>query len=164
MKTKSIKLVHLGFELGLLMKGINAFLEIVGGISMLFLTPSRLNRFVVYITQRELAEDPYDLVMNYLLRASQSFSVSTQYFGVFYLMSHGLIKAFLIFFLVRKKLWAYPLTIVSLILFIVYQFYRYSFTHSFALILLTIFDLLMIVLTWLEYKNIKAKFAAETQN
>lgn len=46
----------------------------------------------------------------------------------------------------------------SLILFIAYQVYRYTLTQSIFLILLTIFDIIMIGLTYLEYKRINAEF------
>ena len=153
---KSKNLIHIGFEIGIILKGIHGLLEIVGGILLLFLTPRRLNLLTSFFTSHELSEDPRDLVANFLLTVSSSFSVSAQHFAVFYLMSHGIIKCILILLLLRKKLWAYPLTIAALILFIAYQLYRYTFTQSFFLILLSIFDILMIVLTYLEYVRIKA--------
>jgi uncharacterized membrane protein len=130
-------------------------MEIIGGVSLLFLTPNRLNLLTHFLTKHELLEDPRDKVANFLLNLSSSFSISTQHFAVFYLMSHGIIKCILILLLLHRKLWAYPLTIVTLILFIAYQVYRYTLTQSVFLILLTIFDAVMIALTYLEYKRIK---------
>ncbi|MDD4716142.1 MAG: DUF2127 domain-containing protein [Oscillospiraceae bacterium] len=149
-------IVHISFEIGLLLKGIHGLTEIVGGALMFFLTPNRVSALTRFLTKHELSEDPRDLVANFLLSLSSSFSISTQHFAVFYLMSHGIIKCILILLLWRRKLWAYPLAIVSLILFIAYQVYRYTFTQSVFLIMLSIFDAVMIALTWLEYKNLKA--------
>lgn len=59
-------------------------------------------------------------------------------------------------FVMGRKLWAYPLTIISLILFIAYHVYRYTLTQSMFLILLIVFDLVMIALTYLEYKRINS--------
>lgn len=148
-------IVHISFEIGLLLKGIHGLTEIVGGALMFFLTPNRLSTLTRFLTKHELSEDPRDMVANFLLNLSSSFSISTQHFAEFYLMSHGIIKCILILLLWRRKLWAYPLTIVSLILFIAYQIYRYTLTQSVFLILLTIFDAIMIALTYLEYKNLK---------
>ena len=146
--------VHISFEIGLLLKGIDGLLEIFGGILLIFLNPGRLNRIILLLTQHELSEDPKDLVANALLSLSQSFSISTQQFGIFYLMSHGIIKCILILLLWQKKLWAYPLSIIALVLFIAYQIYRYSISHSAFLILLTVFDIIMIILTYIEYRKI----------
>ena len=153
---KGKDVVHVSFEIGLLLKGIHGLMEIIGGASLLFLSPDRVNWLARFLTRHELSEDPKDKVANFLITLSNSFSISTQHFAMFYLMSHGIIKFALVLLLWRRKLWAYPLTIISLILFIAYQIYRYTFTHSVFLILLTIFDVVMIVLTYLEYKRIKS--------
>ncbi len=102
------------------------------------------------ITRHELAEDRRDVIANYLLHAAQSFSVSTQHFTAIYLLSHGIIKVWLIVGLLRKRLWYYPAAILIFGLFIVYQLYRFSFTHSMLLLLITALDLLVIILTWQE--------------
>jgi uncharacterized membrane protein len=154
---KQKDIFHIGFEIGLLMKGIDGLLEIIGSILLLFLTPDRYNWLIRLLTQHELSEDPQDLFANYLINSSPSFSSSTQHFVVFYLLSHGIIKCILVLLLWRQKLWAYPLAILSLILFVVYQLYRYTFTHSAFLILLTIFDVLMIFLTYKESKQVRSK-------
>jgi uncharacterized membrane protein len=151
-------IVHVSFEIGLLLKGIHGFAEILGGALLIFLNPERLSWLTHILTQHELSEDPEDLVANFLLSLSSNFSISTQYFAVFYLMSHGIIESVLVLLLWRRKLWAYPLVIAALILFIAYQVYRYTFTHSVFLIALTVFDSLMILLTYLEYKQIQAAF------
>ena len=155
--TKSRNLVHIGFEIGLLAKGIDGILEIVGAFLLMFLNPKRMNKLVVLLTQRELSEDPKDVISHFLITLSHNFSISTQHFGVFYLMSHGIIKCLLILLLWRRKLWAYPLSILSFVVFIFYQIYRYTFTGSVFLLLLSIFDIIMIVFTLSEYKRIKAQ-------
>lgn len=157
MNAKGKDVVHISFELGLIIKGIDGLLEIFGGFLLLYLNPNRMGRLVTLLTQHELSEDPKDLVANALIRFSHSFSISTQAFGVFYLISHGVIKSVLILLLWRKKLWAYPLTIASLVLFIAYQIYRYSVHASMLLLLLTVFDIVMIILTFIEYKRIKER-------
>lgn len=157
MNAKGKDVVHISFELGLIIKGIDGLLEIFGGFLLLYLNPNRMGRLVTLLTQHELSEDPKDLVANALIRFSHSFSISTQAFGVFYLISHGVIKSVLILLLWRKKLWAYPLTIASLVMFIAYQIYRYSVHASMLLLLLTVFDIVMIILTFIEYKRIKER-------
>lgn len=151
-------ILHKGFEIGILIKTIDGILEIIGGILLIFLNPSRLSNFVVWLTQHELSEDPRDVIANFMIKLSSKFTISTQYFGVFYLISHGIVKLILIIFLLKRKPWAYPLTIISLILFIIYQIYRYTLYPSSGLIILTIFDIVMIILTFIEYRRIKKNF------
>jgi len=103
------------------------------------------------MTQEELNENPNDFIATYLLNLVQDFSVSNKQFYAFYLLSHGLIKILLVIGLLRNKMWSYPASLAVLGLFIVYQLYRFSYTHSFGLILLTIFDLFVMALVWHEY-------------
>ena len=157
-KSKSNKdITHISFELMLLFKGIFALGEILIGITMAFMNPDRMNRLIDFITKNELIEDPKDSLMNYIVNYGNNFSVSTQQFMVFYLLSHGIVKLTVILLLWKKKLWAYPLSIVMFIGFIAYQIYRYTHTHSVMLLFLTAVDIVMIVLTVLEYRNIKVK-------
>jgi len=57
--------------------------------------------------------------------------------------------------LLRNKLWAYPVSLVVLGLFIVYQLYRFSYTHGFGLIVLTVFDVFVMGLIWREYRLVR---------
>lgn len=150
-------LVHKGFKISIIIKGFDGLLEISGGILLAFLNPARLNRIIALLTQHELSEDPNDKVARYLIALSSKFTISTQSFGIFYLVSHGIVKVVLVTLLWTKKPFAYPLTVISLFLFIIYQIYRYTVHPSVFLIILTVFDIIMIILTILEYKRIKSK-------
>lgn len=152
---KSKDLFHMSFEIGLLLKGLDGLLEIVGGLLLFFLNPDRLNSLIILLTQNELSHDPNDIVSNTLISLGHNFSISTQQFGIFYLMTHGFIKCILVFLLWKRKLWAYPMTIIALVLFIAYQVYRYIISPSAFMIVLSAFDAIMIVLTLIEYNKIK---------
>lgn len=149
------KYIHLAFEITLILKGIFALLEILGGIVAYFITQDFLLRFVVAITQDELTEDPRDFVARYLLQTAQHFSISSQHFTSLYLLSHGAIKIFLVAGLLRKKFWFYPLAIIVFVLFILYQFFRFSVTHSLWLLVITLLDIIVIWLTWHEYRYLR---------
>jgi len=82
-------------------------------------------------------------------------TIGTQHFYAFYLLSHGIIKAALVIGLLRNKLWAYPASLVVLGIFIVYQLYRFSYTHGFGLIVLTVFDVFVMGLIWHEYRLVR---------
>lgn len=152
---KSNDIFHVGFEIGLLLKGINGILEIMGGLVLLLMNPGRLNRLIYLLTHNELSEDPQDFFANLLVKLGHGFTIDTQYFGVFYFVSHGIVKCALIFLMWKKKLWAYPLAIAFFILFIIYQLYRYTLNHSVSLIVLTISDIVIIALTAIEYRRNK---------
>ena len=141
------------FQISILLKAVNAILEIIGGTLLLF--TERIASWLTYLSGQELIEDPKDILASTLQHFLPYFSEHSQLFAAFYLLSHGVVKIFLAVGLLRNKLWAYPSAIVVFILFIFYQIYRYTYTHSIFLIFLTIFDLFVIFLTWHEFKIVK---------
>ena len=90
-----------------------------------------------------------------MLNFAEAFSVQKHDFYAFYLLSHGLVKLVVVAGLLKEKLWAYPASFVIFGAFIAYQLYRYSYTHDLSLILLSIFDLFVIVLAVHEYRLVK---------
>lgn len=151
--------IHLVFDVSLWIKGLFALSEILGGIAAYFVSQQFLLSIVLWITKEEFAEDPHDLIANLLLHSAQNFSVSTQAFTAIYLLAHGVIKLWLIVGLLREKLWYYPTAMAVFGLFIVYQLYRYAFTHSVLLLLLTVLDIIVIGLTWHEWRYLQRRLA-----
>lgn len=147
--------IHFVFEVSLWLKGIDAFVEILAGIAAYFVPKQLLLGFVLWVTKDEFAEDPHDIIANYLLHTVQHLSVGAQDFAAIYLFAHGVIKLWLIIGLLRRKLWYYPVAIVIFGLFIGYQVYRYTFAHSVWLLFITALDVLVIVLTWHEYRYMR---------
>lgn len=148
---RSGALLDRSFRVSITLKGLHALLETIGGIALLMINPQTLNRFLLTVLYEELSADPRDFVATHLVRAYQSFLSGGKHFASVYLLSHGVVKLVLVVALFWNKLWAYPLMIIMLAAFIFYQLYRFALTHSLVMILLTSFDLVVIVLTWLEY-------------
>jgi uncharacterized membrane protein len=154
------RVIHITFRWGIIAKGIDGFLEIIGGALLLLLRPQTIGTLVFLLTEHELSTDPRDIIANYLLRSAGHLSETAKLFGSLYLLSHGIIKILLVISLLNRKLWAYPAAIIFFILFIIYQLYRYSFSHSPWMIFLSVFDAAIVVLTWAEYKVIRGETAA----
>ncbi len=113
--------LHYLFELGVSLKFADGVLEVVGGIVLFFSTPQSLGRLATTLLTSELLEDPKDLVAKTVLHAVQRLSTNAQLFASVYLLIHGVVKIGLVIALWTKKLWAYPLGGVVLILFTVYR-------------------------------------------
>ena len=149
------KTLHLLFDISVIAKAVNGVLEIVGGVMLLFVNPEQINSMVRTLTQNELSEDPHDFVAGLLLQSMQHLSSGTKSFAALYLLWHGVVKVGLVIALLRKLRWAYPTAIVAFGMFLAYQMYRYSYTRSTWLLALSVIDLVVIVLTWLEYKRLR---------
>ncbi|AOI44197.1 hypothetical protein WG70_23710 [Burkholderia oklahomensis EO147] len=151
------KKLFVAFEVSLWLKGIFALSEAVSGVAIYFASPRILLTLVLWVTKDEFAEDPHDLVANFLVHIVQHLSVSAQKFAAVYLLGHGVLKLWLIVGLLRRRLWYYPISMIVFALFIGYQLYRYTFTDSVWLLLLTVMDVVVIALTWHEYRYLRTE-------
>jgi uncharacterized membrane protein len=143
--------IHQTFVIGVLLKGAHAVIECFAGLAIALVGTGTIKNWVNDLTQEELIGDPKDFVAAQLHAMAQGYSLGTKHFYAFYLLSHGIVKLFLVVALLRNKLWSYPASLVVLGLFIAYQVYRFSFTHGLGLMLLTLFDIVVIGLIWQEY-------------
>jgi uncharacterized membrane protein len=130
-------------------------IECAGGILLYLVTTDTIASWVNMLTQEELIEDPNDFIAGHLSRMAAGFSFASKEFYAFYLLSHGLIKLLLVIGLLRGKLWSYPASLVALGAFMAYQIYRYSYTHSPGLLVLTVFDAAVMWLIWQEWRGVR---------
>lgn len=144
------------FRVSVMLKGLDAGLEIAGGIALWAVSPGLIVRVVGLLTQDEIAQDPRDLVANYLRHAVSRFSLASEHFVAIYLLAHGIVKIVVVA-LLKNKLWAYPVAMIVFGGFILYQFYRFTVAGGAGLIALSVFDLLVIWLIWLEYRALKSR-------
>ncbi len=139
------------FAIGIILKGLDGLLELVGGAFLLFVAPAQINQLAILVTQPELTEDPNDFIANHVLHGAAGLTDHVVVFTALYLLAHGIVKVVLVTALLLDKLWAYPWMIGVLVIFILYQFYQLTLTPSPGLVALTVFDILIVVLTWHEY-------------
>jgi uncharacterized membrane protein len=144
--------LHRFFEITLLLKALFAVGEIVAAIGVYVVPLDTVANFVGAISHAELRAHPHDAVAAHLADWAQNLSVGTQHFVAFYLLTHGAVKLWVIIGLLRERLWYYPVALVVFLLFIAYQIHRYTQTHSVSLLLITAVDLVVIGLTWHEYR------------
>jgi uncharacterized membrane protein len=89
------------------------------------------------------------------MQLSAQLSAASVTFIAVYLLSRGLIKVALIAAMLKRMLWAYPAALVVIGLFVLYQLYQIAATHSWFIVLLTIFDLIVMYFIWREYEVLR---------
>lgn len=156
--------LHRLFKFGIALKGLYGIFEVISGSLVLFITKNSFTNIFNRLTRGELIEDPNDRLVTFLASALQHISTNTKLFAALYIFIHGLLNIFLAVQLHKKRLWAYPVTISAMILFMSYQMYRIFHTHSIVLILITIWDITFIAITWHEYKNQKSIIATSRKH
>jgi uncharacterized membrane protein len=159
-KNRRKTLLHESFRAGITIKGIDGILEALGGVILWFVRPDALNKIALKFLEFDLPFDRHEFILTHLYRATELLANGSKHFASLYLLTHGLIKAALVTALWFDALWAYPFTIFVFSMFCVYQVHRFLYTHSIAMLLITIFDMLIIYLTWREYRD--QKFSRRT--
>ncbi len=140
------------FEIGLIIKACDGAFETIGGLLLLALPVHTLNSVIRVLTLHELSQDPQDFVATHLVRLAAALTIHAKLVASAYLLAHGIVKILLVISLLRSKLWAYPAAIVVLSIFVLYQLHRLILHPTWWLLALTLFDGVIIALTWHEYR------------
>ncbi len=149
---------HELFEAGIALKGINSVWETLGGLFLLTRLHSWLAYIFVFFSRHQLVGNRNDFIFRVVSSQIHRLDVvSVRTFVGVYLLFHGVMNAFLAYNLYRNRLWAYPVMIAFISVFLVYQVYRLAHTFSLTLLVVTTFDIAFIVLTWHEYKKLQKK-------
>ena len=156
--------LHWLFEMSLVIKGGLCSAEAVAGIGLLLVPNQLVARLVDVLTRYEIAEDPTDTLATWTRQAVAAFSVDAQHFYGLYLLAHGGLKLAMVVMLWARILWAYPLAMVVLAGFVVYQLTEFVRTGAPFLLVLSGFDLVMIALVIKEYRVLRAATLAGSES
>ncbi len=146
------KNIHRLFEISIILKGLNALLELITAVVTLALNPAAVSNFLLTLAKRESGTASHDFLASLLVYAAATISQASQRFAGIYLAAHGVINLGIVVGLLAGALWTYPTALAAIAGFIAYQLYRYVHTGSITLILLTIFDIAVWWLVWHEYQ------------
>lgn len=142
------------FLLSIGLKGLISAAEVIAGILVLVIPHHGMYWLVALFTTGPLSFATPESIAAYLDHVVLLVTASTIFVSV-YLLSRGFIKLFLIIALIKNKLWAYPISLAVLGLFMLYQCYQIVTTHSIEIILITLFDSVVVYFIWKEYQIVK---------
>ena len=145
------------YEIGIIIKGIDGVIELIGGVLVLTLSPGTIMRITNFFTQDTLQENPHNFLANHILHAGQHLASGQTLFAGLFLLTHGAVKVGLVAALLLNKLWAYPWALVVLGAFLIYQVYLLITRTTFGMAFLTVLDGIIIYLVWREWQKIKAE-------
>src|SRR5260370_7539371 len=104
---KSGDLLDRAFAVGIILKGLDGILEVLGGVLLLVVSPSTIDQLSRALTQHELSEDPHDFLATHLLHAAGSLTASSLELGAAYLPLHGVFTTLLFAPFLTAQLRAY---------------------------------------------------------
>ena len=148
-------LLHDSFLVSVVLKLALGIGQLIAAAAVFATSPGQLVTIVAHLTAGELQDDPSSPVAHWLLSAAHSFSIDTQSFYAIYFLGHGCLNAVIAAALLARQQWSYPVSMWVLGGFVVYQLYRFAHVGSAMMLVLSAFDLLIILLVWQEYKTLK---------
>lgn len=154
---KPTSLLDRVYEIGLFIKGFDGAMELIGGTLLLVMSPAAINSVATYLTQHELAEDPHDFVATHVLHYGHALAAGHNLFAALFLLTHGAVKVGLVTCLLLNKLWAYPVALVLLGVFLIYQVYQLITAPSAGMAFLSVLDAVIIWLVWREWHKVKTE-------
>ena len=140
------------FRYSLVLKAAHSVIELIGGVALYATSSDAILRVAHALTRHELLENPNDLVARFLLRAAESLAIEQKAVATIYLLSHGVVEIFLVVMILLNRIWAYPLYMVALGLLILYQCYQLTLSFWLWLALVTLWDVVVVYLTWHEFR------------
>jgi uncharacterized membrane protein len=147
------KVLDLVFLIGVVVKGIDGVVELVGGAILLFVTPQQILGITQDVFAHELAEDPDDPIATLLLHSIAHLNQGDTLFLAAYLLVHGIVKLAVVVALLIGNRRVYPWAIVVLIGFLIFQLYELVTAPSVGVVVLTVLDAVIIWLTWREWRH-----------
>lgn len=144
---------HRAFLLGMVFKGIDGTLELLGGVALLLISRSRIDQWADALAQLEFGNGIIATLARHVSHAADHLNGGTQQFAIIYLFVHGAVKLVLVAGLLRGIRWVFPVALFVLTGFIAYQLYRLSVSMSLMLAALTVIDVIVVVLVWYEWRH-----------
>ena len=149
------------FRISLWLKTLDALLEIIGGSLLFFVTPQFINHWAEKLTRGELSVNPHDFIANFILHSANHLTVRSTTYAAIYLLIHGVVKLVALAAVLKDKFWGYPLLIVVLAVFIIYQTIQLIHHLTYGLLILDLFDSFVLILTALEWRKKIIKYELE---
>ena len=143
------------YEIGILIKGIDGVLELIGGVLVLVINPHTITGITNFLTQDALDSNPHNFIAVHIAKTGHDLANGHNIFAAAFLLTHGLVKVVLVTCLLLNKLWAYPWAIGVLGLFMVYQVYLLITRPTFGMAFLTVLDIIIIGLIYREWQQIR---------
>jgi uncharacterized membrane protein len=145
------------FRIAMAVKGIDGLIELIGGITLLLVSQTEVQKVIATVVTRDLLGPPDGSLTRHFVAGTAEFASGDRTFAVLYLLLHGAVKVALVIALLRHWLPAYPVALVVLGLFVVYELYRATQTGSVLLPVLAVVDIAVIALVVREYRALRGE-------
>jgi uncharacterized membrane protein len=150
------------FRAAMVVKGLDGVGDLVGAVGLLLLPGASMHRLVADVVSRDVLGPPDGSLARHFVAGTAEFTSGNRTFVTVYLGLHGVVKLALVVALLRRWVAAYPVAVIVLGAFVVYEVFRATHTGSVVLPFFVLLDVLIIVLVGREYRLLRRERAGFT--
>jgi uncharacterized membrane protein len=144
------------FDVGMYWRIIYGAFRLIVGLALLRVVGTPAVDVFRKVMRHELLSDPHDIIINTVSPLLIHHGFTITYFLAIYLIFWGLVDIFLSISMLRHKLWAFPVSIVLILVFVLYEIHRYTHTHSLLLLWFMVVDIVVVWLVRKEWHKLRA--------
>ncbi len=136
---------------------IYSLFKIILGIILFKFIGTPISHLFYKIMGHKLMGDQFDFLIQIINPFMYHVSYKITYFLVIYLIFWAIIDIVLSIILLKHKLWAFPISILLMSVFVLYEIFRFTNTQSLILLWVIIMDIVLIWVIKGEYNKLKNK-------
>lgn len=142
------------FVIGMWWRIVYGVLRIFFALALLRVVGKPFIDVLAPLMQHELHQDPNDFLLSHLTSLLISHPFNITYFAAVYFLFWGVVDIVLSYNLLKHNLWAFPISMLLIGGFLVYEIFRFSHTHSPFLFSVMCLDAFILWLVYREYKKL----------
>jgi uncharacterized membrane protein len=153
------RILDLVFLLGVALKLVDGFVEVIGGLLLLVIGAAALQHYALAFALNEVLAHPGSIWAKLAVDASTSLTAGATHTAAFYLILHGVVKLAIVVALWFGSTRVYPWVIVVLSGFLVWQVVQLVVDPTIGWVVFTVIDAIVIVLAireWREHRSLRA--------
>ncbi len=151
------RFAHIMFLVTIIGKLVLGLSQLLIAVALILGLVTKLPSLARWFFHDELLENPTDILANWILTQVGTLPTLDLTFYQTYFAAHGLLHVVVAGALLYGVGWAYPASIATLVAFVVVQLAEWMHVGGVVLPTLTAIDLIVIGLTWIEWRNHGAK-------
>ena len=141
-------------RISILINLVEGLLEIFSSLILFVVNAPFIIKIMEFIFREELAEDSKDFLVQLMLNYANNLSIDTKFFLAIYFLVYGLINFSLAYVLLTKKVKHYFFVEIVLIILVIYQMYKFLYSHSLILLFFMLIDTFIIILVFRDHQKL----------
>ena len=151
------KVEHNLFSTVMWIRIIYGLVRVVFGLALLRIVGMSFLDILNYLLDKEIVFNTLNFIYTFTVNWLEHNPMYVTYFLASYFIFWGTLDTVLSYNLLKDKHWAFPVSLVLIVVFVIYEIFRFTHTHSLMLLWIIIFDIFLFWLIKREYNRVKTE-------